>query len=220
MVPVDFSSYFATMAGADAALLGLLFVAVSINPDHIFSSGGSPERQAVAVNAFAALISAFFISTTGLLPGANIGGTGVFMAGIGVFTSTRLGVQIAQYHLRSKRHPQPLWLRLFRSLVTVAGSLVLYGYLFATSVRLLVQPRSGPAVTTMAALVLVCCGLGIVRAWELLGAPRVGVLAGWLNPFQASPEEPVPAVTYADSSRTGTPDLSTTSTAVADNAAP
>jgi hypothetical protein len=204
MVPATFTSYFVAMSGADAALLGLLFVAVSINPEHIFSRGSAPERLAVAANAFFALTVAFFVSATALLPGVNVGGTGVFMAGIGVFTSVRLGVQITRYHVRSKRSSQPLWLRLFRSLFTVAGGLVLYGYLFTTCVQLVIHPTYVPAVVALAILVLVCCGLGLFRAWELLGAPRVGVLAGWLNPLQAPDEEAPPSPAAAASERAAT----------------
>jgi hypothetical protein len=193
MVPAGFTNFFLAMAGADAALLGLLFVAVSISPERTFGRGAAPERQGVAGNAFTALIVAFFISTSALLPGNNVGDTSVFTAGVGLFTSARLGIQLVRYHIQSHSRTQPhlrtqpLWLRLVRALVTVIGSLVLYGYLFAASVQLLRQPKDIHAVAAVATLVMVCCGLGLFRAWELLGGPRQGMM-GWLNPLHDSDE--------------------------------
>jgi hypothetical protein len=143
------------------------------------------------------------------------------MAGVGAFTSVRLGIQITRYHVRSNVLSQPLWQRLVRSLFTVVGGLVLYGYVFAVSVELLVHPTYLPGVSALALLVLVCCGLGLFRAWELLGAPRVGVLAGWLNPLQPT-EEGIPAVpTAAVAERSTTPEVRAFSAQpVADNAQP
>jgi hypothetical protein len=198
MVPAGFMNFFLAMAGADAALLGLLFVAVSISPERTFGHGAAPERQGVAVNAFTALIVAFFVSMSALLPGNNVGGTSVFTAAVGLFTSARLGIQLVRFHVRSHSRTQPhlrtqpLWLRLLRALVIVIGSLVLYGYLFAASAQLLRQPNDVHAVAAVAALVMVCCGLGLFRAWELLGAPRQGVMS-WLNPLHDSDEPAMPA---------------------------
>jgi hypothetical protein len=38
-------------------------------------------------------------------------------------------------------------------------------------------------VTTLGTLQLVVYGIGLLRAWELLGAKR-GVVLGWFNPLE------------------------------------
>ncbi len=60
MVPATFANFFLATAGAGGTLIGLLFVAVSINPERIFSEGAPKERQAVASGAFTVLVNAFF----------------------------------------------------------------------------------------------------------------------------------------------------------------
>jgi hypothetical protein len=192
MVPSTFSNFFLAMAGASAALLGLLFVAISVNPERTLGRGAAAERRSLATNAFTALIVAFFISMAALLPGSDVAGTFVALACLGAVASVRLGIQLVHYHLRLPSRTRPLWLRLVQALTTVVGSLIVYGFLFSASLRLSLQPRDVPDVALVAMLVLVCCGLGLFRAWELLGAPRAGVL-GWLNPLVETDEAPAPS---------------------------
>jgi len=70
MVPPELSNYFLATAGAGAALIGLLFVAVSIAPEQIVTRRAPMERQAVAASTFTALLNAFFISLGALIPGS------------------------------------------------------------------------------------------------------------------------------------------------------
>src|SRR5579864_5423913 len=73
MVPPEFLNFFIASTSAGAALVGLLFVAVSIAPEQMVTRQAPLERQAVAGSAFTALINAFFISLVALIPHINIG---------------------------------------------------------------------------------------------------------------------------------------------------
>ncbi len=73
MVPPEFANFFIASASAGAALVGLLFVAVSIAPEQMVTRRAPVERQAVAGSAFTALINAFFISLVALIPHFNFG---------------------------------------------------------------------------------------------------------------------------------------------------
>src|SRR5881275_1355280 len=73
MVPPEFLNFFIASTGAGAALVGLLFVAVSLAPEHIVTRQAPVERQAVAGSAFTALINAFFISLAALIPHFDFG---------------------------------------------------------------------------------------------------------------------------------------------------
>src|SRR5215831_14211300 len=73
VVPADFANFFIASSSAGAALVGLLFVAVSIAPEQMVTSRAPMERQAVAGGAFTALINAFFISLAALIPNINFG---------------------------------------------------------------------------------------------------------------------------------------------------
>ncbi len=67
MVPEAFHDYFVASTGTGAALVGLLFVVVSIAPERTVMSGAPVERQAAATNAYTALLNAFFLSLVALL---------------------------------------------------------------------------------------------------------------------------------------------------------
>jgi hypothetical protein len=71
MVPPDLANFFIASVSAGGALLGLLFVAVSIAPEQIVASRAPMERQAVAASTFTALVNAFFVSLGALIPGVT-----------------------------------------------------------------------------------------------------------------------------------------------------
>jgi hypothetical protein len=62
----------------------------------------------------------------------------------------------------------------------VAISLLIYGFELYYAVQALRQPTDVDPVAAIGILVITVFGLGLVRAWELLGERRVGLL-GWLT---------------------------------------
>lgn len=175
MVPQQFYDFFAASAGAGAALVGLLFVAISIAPERIVAPGAPTERQAVAASAFTALANAFFISLAALIPRLNIGAVALVMSTLALTHSLALGwrllVQRGVWHDR---------LGVVRRLFLVLVSVILYGYELWYSIVLTRETSPVPAVSVLATIVLSVYGLGLTRAWELLGARRGG-LFGWLS---------------------------------------
>lgn len=192
MVTSAYFNYFLAMAGADAALTGLLFVAVSIQQERTFGPDAPLERRVVAGTAFLSLLAPFFIATEALLPDANVGFSCVALAGVALLSMLRLGGQLLVYQFKPRPRSRPLWLRLARALTLVVSSLALYTFLFLTGRQLLDHPRDHVALGVVAALLQAMCGLGLFRAWELLGASRQGLL-GWLNPLLDLDEESLPA---------------------------
>jgi hypothetical protein len=179
MFPASFQSFFMASAGAGAALIGLLFVAISISPDRIFQTG-RPEQTAVATSAFTALVNAFFISLGALIPGIPVGWVVVVLALLGVSNSLNLGIRL----LRSSGATS--WATLLRRAVLVLISLIIYGDEVYVALPLISGPHSASndagAVSVIAVLMMCVYGLGLTRAWELLGAPRYTILS-WLSPM-------------------------------------
>lgn len=175
MVPSDFSNYFLASTGAGAALVGLLFVAISVAPDRFFGRNALPERQAVAASAFSALVNAFFVSLTALIPGTNIGGITVFMGALAVIGTMQQAARLWDGHLRL--------MHLVRRLSVMAISLVIYGLEIGNGVALLQNAKGIGPVYSLTFLLLTIYGIGLTRAWQLLGAPRAGLLTGLLNPM-------------------------------------
>jgi hypothetical protein len=175
MVPPEFLNFFIASTGAGAALVGLLFVAVSIAPEQMVTRRAPVERQAVAGSAFTALINAFFISLVALIPHLNLGT--LIVPFICLCLATTL-IQAWQL-LRLRKG----WQSLLRRAFLIVLSLGLYGLELLNALQLSFDPSQ---VTALYGLILLLVGvfaLGLIRAWELLGVHRYG-LFGWLNPLR------------------------------------
>lgn len=68
MVPGVYGAYFAAMATAAAALIGLLFVAVSVRDDTIFGPHAMPGGEALAITAFTGLVKRSWCPCSGSSP--------------------------------------------------------------------------------------------------------------------------------------------------------
>ncbi len=180
MVPANFTNFFVASAGAGAALVGLLFVAVSIAPEQIVSATAPVERRALATSAFTALLNGFFISLGALIPG-NMGWLTLVVSIAGVLNSLSLG-----WNLLKERQN---WASVARRLFLMVGSLVLYGFEVYYAVLIMQAPTETGGIYLLAWLLLGIYGLGLLRAWQLLGARRYGILS-WLSPLHEVKELP------------------------------
>lgn len=182
MVPASFDNFFLAMAGAGGALIGLLFVAISIDPDRTFGPGIDPGRQRVASGAYMALVNGFFISTSGLLPHANVGDVALPVGVVGLLSSVALARDLIGHRWHHGRSAVDRWRRLGHALLIAAVNIVLYGYEIVLAVGLLQHPHSTPILFSLAGILLGVYAVGLARAWQLLGAPS-GVLK-WLDPLR------------------------------------
>jgi hypothetical protein len=179
VVPPAFANFFIASASAGAALVGLLFVAVSLAPEQIVTRQAPQERQAVAGSAFTALINAFFLSLTALIPNVNFGLVVVPLSGFCLVTSL-----IQAWPLLRRRKG---WLSLLRRAFLVLLSIGLYGLELLNGFQLLMAPSQVRIVYGIVSCLIGAFALGLVRAWELLGAQRYGLL-GWLSPLRDVPD--------------------------------
>jgi hypothetical protein len=172
VVPQNFVAFFSASTGAGAALVGLLFVAVSIAPEHIVAQDAPIERQAVAASTFTAMVNAFFISISALVPGTGMAIVTLIVSASSIVSS----LSLAWHLLRQQR----TWLGRLRGAFLVLVALALYGYEFADAFTLVRDPHNVSAVFFLAGLLIGVYGLGLARAWQLLGARRFG-FSGWLS---------------------------------------
>jgi hypothetical protein len=175
MVPAAFHDYFVASTGAGAALVGLLFVAVSIAPERTVMSSAPVERRAVALSAYTALLNAFFLSMVALLPQANLGSAALPLSAIGLVNQCFLAWDLL-------RHVERTWPRMVRGGVLIVAGLLLYGGELYNALLLLLSPGNSVPLSTLAALLLGIYALGLTRAWQLLGGRGHG-LGEWLSPL-------------------------------------
>lgn len=178
MLPASFVPFFAASMGAAGALIGLLFIAISIAPERTVGKAAAPERAAVAGNAFTALSDVFFISLVALIPTPAFGYVVAVMGALSCVATLRLAFNLLQPGADGKRLTL---LQVARRMSLVLASIIIYGMQVWQGIQV---PR-GPTHDTdafifVAFLLVAVYGIALARMWSLLGA-RKNSLFAWLN---------------------------------------
>jgi hypothetical protein len=171
VVPENFNEFFAASATVSGALIGLLFVAISVSPEKLSSQGENAEHQIKAAAAFSALINALLVSLFALIPGNGFGEATFILAVVGL-TST---VGLIIFFLRNRRRDEPIRPG---QILLIAGSLVLYTFQLINGAQLWRSPHRASHVTTQAEILIVFFIIAIARAWDLVGARDTSFVAG------------------------------------------
>lgn len=189
MLPEHLDAFFAASAGAAAALLGLLFVAISISPERVF--GETSAAQAVATHALVSLANALFVSFAALISPVALGWVGAGMAALGLLSAAGLAWTLLYMELN------PRLVR--RRVLLVAAAFVVYALEAWFAAGLLIDVRSPAPAYGLACTLLGVYAVGILRAYAVLGA-RVSALRDWLGPrrFTEEPRAAVPAAPPAE----------------------
>jgi len=187
VVPTSFINFFAASAGASAALIGLLFVAISIMPERIISQQAAPERRVTAVNIFAGLLNGFFISLAALIPQTNLAYVVIILAPLSAYSSLRLIVGYFQSLWRAHEHIGiPV---MIRRLVLTVASIFIYACEIWWAIEVFSGGFSGhSAYVFLAYLLLGVYTSGLTRAWGLV-VDRQSNLIPWLNPLYGVGEQ-------------------------------
>jgi hypothetical protein len=180
VTPAAYQPFFAASMGAAAALLGLLFVAVSVAPERTVGAGAPVERQMVAESVFTSLINAFFLSMGGTIPDFNIGSVALVLSAFALFQTLHVGRRLWPRQLTVRSAVQRL------SLVVVA--LLIYGGQLENAFQLVRVAGPGAPVGGQINILFALYALALGRSWELLGARR-GFFVRRLSPTIASDGE-------------------------------
>jgi hypothetical protein len=153
MVPRSYVDYFAASSTAGGALIGLLFVAISLRSESIFGDKSRQAGEALAVTAFTGLANSFFVSLLALIPQTNLGYAATVMAVISIVGTVRLNARLphASGHL-----------------FTLAITLATYLYQLVAALLLILSPDDGGQVIALAYLMFGSMAVALRRAWQLL----------------------------------------------------
>jgi hypothetical protein len=88
----ELHDFFAASVGSAAALIGLLFVAISLAPEKVFGLEAHPHRRANAERTFTALVNVFFVSLVALLPHSQNVAIGI-VAVVSMAQTLRVGIE-------------------------------------------------------------------------------------------------------------------------------
>lgn len=182
MVPASFHDFFNGCASVAGALIGLLFVALSVSQEKLTGKDARTEHQVRAGAAFSALINSLVIALFALLPGTSLGEVGIFVACAGLATTAGLIVILRREH-QQKVGPGDVRL--------LATLLVLYVLQFANSVQLDGAPHDVGAVERQGGLTVFFFLFAIARSWQLVGERNVSLASTVTTVIQRpSPDDP------------------------------
>jgi hypothetical protein len=168
VVSENIRDFFTASAGAAGALVGLLFVAISVSTERLARDGVDAQLHRIrAAAALTAFTNALVVSLFALIPGEKIGPTAlaVSIVGIGFVTASLLSL----IRLRDWR-----W-SVVRDGLFLAGLVATFVIQLIEGADVVAHPGDSGAVNTIAILVIACFLVGIGRSWELIGGPSIGI---------------------------------------------
>jgi hypothetical protein len=166
VVPDDIHDFFLASGGVAGALIGLLFVAISVSAERLARQESSAQLHRIrAAASFTAFVNALVISLFSLVPGEKIAWTAVAVSIVGL-------TFVAASLVRLLRLRAVHW-GTVRDGVFLVGLVAIFIIQLVTGLSLVSQPDDPGAVNTIAILVIACFLVGISRAWELIGGPSL-----------------------------------------------
>jgi len=163
-----YESFFVASAGASAAILGLMVVAVSVVNADDTDPTTRERRTVLAGSAFVALVDIFIVSIVALIGGSVVFGlSSLAMATVGLLATRRL-ISRAQRAGNFSRGVRTRKLNIAFASISAGGYSVQLGF----AVALLANSQSSVLQRALVLVIvaLYCSALG--RAWEVTGITR------------------------------------------------
>ena len=167
MVPDDLRDFFLGSTGVAGALIGLLFVAISVSRERLTGGRDGPLHRVRAAAAMTGFSNALAVSLFALIPGDRVG-LAALVVGI-------VGVGFIAASLLSMVRARGVNWRDVRDTVFLVGLLAVFVLQVIDGADVVAHPRHSGSVGNIATLVAVCFLVGIARSWELIGGPSIGL---------------------------------------------
>jgi hypothetical protein len=144
-----------TAAGAAGAMIGLLFVAVSLRGDLVFGKKAPQKARTLAYSSFTGLVNAFSLSILAIIPSTNIGWPMAILAVICLYQTLNL-------HLRTfgvSTQWRVLIVSTLNYLAELVGGIYLIGH-----------PHDSGIVNGLCYVIFASFVIALNRAWALIQA--------------------------------------------------
>ncbi len=169
MITDAYRDFFIAVAGSTGALIGLLFVAVTIAPERGLQADTRLEFRSRASAALLMFSSALFLSLAALVPGVTIGWWAIALAVIVVAFAAATARLIAGSDQSWRSH----W-RSWGLVVALIVIAVLEAYAGIDQLR---DSHGTNGLANLQYVVIAELAVGIARAWQLVGLRDTGLVA-------------------------------------------
>ena len=170
MLTGAYQGFFTAIAGASAALTGLLFVALSVTSRSRLAGYPAVIRDVRAAASLLAFTNVLTVSLYSLVPDTN---TGYPALVTGVF-----GLAFTAAGVRSIiTSPETTAAQVRRQAGLVVALLVAFGFEVAGGIQLIAQPASRGGAETVSYVLAGLVLAGIARAWELVSDRDTGLFS-------------------------------------------
>jgi hypothetical protein len=175
LVPEGLREFFTASTGASATLLGLLFIAIAVEPKSIVGEQSPVESRSRASSAYTALLNVFFISLLGTIRTSGLGYMSLILAAVGLANTLGIGVKLWRESPRRRRV-------LSSGVGLLLGSTVVYTLELWYAWQIVKDPGNTAQIYTLAYLLVALYAVALGRAWEVLGARQQGWLKTLFSP--------------------------------------
>jgi hypothetical protein len=165
-----YENFFVASAGASAAILGLLVVAVSVVNADDADPTTRELRTVLAGSAFVVLVDIFFVSIVALTGGPVVFGlSSIAMAVVGLLATRQL-IPRAKRAGNFSRSSRKRTLNIAFAVISVVG----YSAQLGVAVALVTNTQSAAIQRALVLVIVVFYGSALGRAWEVTGITRRG----------------------------------------------
>jgi hypothetical protein len=175
LIPEGLREFFIASTGASATLLGLLFIAIAVEPKSIVGEQSPVESRSRASSAYTALLNVFFISLLGTIRTSGLGHVSLILAAVGLANTLGIGVKLWRESPRRRRV-------LSSGVGLLLGSTVVYTLELWYAWQIVKDPGNTAQIYTLAYLLVALYAVALGRAWEVLGARQQGWLKTLFSP--------------------------------------
>lgn len=155
MVPSTYIEFMITAASAAAAMIGLLFVAVSFRSEIVFGARAPARAKTLAASSFTSLVNAFSLALLAVVPHTNVGVSMVVLGVLCFFSTLNLHAKNAGFA---------------KQIRILALSCLTYAAQLVGGVALLVRPHTVWIVDGLCYVIFASFVIALTRAWALLSA--------------------------------------------------
>jgi hypothetical protein len=151
VIPHSYLEFMVASTSAAAALIGLLFVAISMRAELIYGPDAPPRTKGLASSSYTSLVNAFVLAIFALVPSSNLAYPAIVMAITCFYRTLRL-----HRYLQQVQH----YLLFF--------SCAAYAYELVIGVILVVKPDEAFCFESICYIIFASFVIALTRAWKLI----------------------------------------------------